>query len=73
PQQRALWTNFAAAWVAFAKTGNPNHPKIPNWPAYETAKRATMVFDNDTRVENDPRGEIRRFWDQMPVPSGPLG
>ena len=51
PQQRALWSNFAAGWVAFAKTGKPDHPKIPNWPAYETAKRSTMIFDNDTRVE----------------------
>ena len=67
PQQRALWKNFATAWVAFAKTGNPN------WPAYETSKRATMIFDNDTRVENDPQAEIRKFWDQMPLPTTPLG
>jgi len=72
-QQRALWANFAAAWVAFAKTGNPNNSKVPNWPAYETAKRATMIFDNNTRVENDPRGEIRKFWEQMQPAAGPLG
>ena len=72
-QQRALWNTFASAWVAFAKTGNPNNPQTPNWPAYETAKRATMIFDNNTRIENDPRGEIRRFWEQMPQPAGPLG
>ena len=46
---------------------------MPNWPAYEMTKRATMIFDKDTRVENDPRGEIRKFWDQMPLPSSPLG
>jgi len=73
PQQRALWAQFASAWVAMAKTGNPNNAKIPNWPAYDTAKRATMVFDNDTRVENDPRGEIRKFWESMPAPTSPLG
>jgi len=22
-----------------------------------------MVFDNIMRVENDPRGEIRKFWE----------
>jgi len=43
PEQRALWTRFASAWVALAKTGNPNCPKIPNWPAYDAAKRATMA------------------------------
>jgi para-nitrobenzyl esterase len=72
-QQRALWTTFASAWVAFAKTGNPNNPKTPNWPAYDVAKRATMIFDNNTRVENDPRGEIRKFWESMPAPAGLLG
>jgi para-nitrobenzyl esterase len=74
PQQRALWANFASAWVAFAKTGgDPNNPKIPKWPVYDATARATMVFDNDTRVENDPRGEIRKFWEQMPLPAGPMG
>jgi para-nitrobenzyl esterase len=72
-QQKALWTQFASAWVAFAKTGNPNSANIPNWPAYNTDSRATMVFDNTTRVEKDPRGEIRKFWDQMPMPTTPLG
>lgn len=73
PQQRTLWTNFASAWVAFAKTGDPNNPKIPKWPAYDATTRATMIFANETRVENDPRGEIRKFWDQMPAPAGPTG
>ena len=73
PQQRALWSRFASAWVALAKTGNPNSPKIPTWPAYDSTKRATMVFDNDTRVENDPRAEIRQFWAQMPPAAGPMG
>src|SRR5579872_1174298 len=68
PQQLALWNKFASAWVALAKTGNPNNPNLPNWPAYDDAARSTMVFDNDPRVENDPRAEIRKFWDQMPRP-----
>jgi para-nitrobenzyl esterase len=72
-RQRTLWAAFAASWVAFAKTGNPNNSKIPNWAPYETAKRATMIFDNNPRVEDDPRGDIRKFWEQMPPPAGPLG
>jgi para-nitrobenzyl esterase len=65
-QQRALWDRFASAWVAFAKTGDPNNAKTPRWPAYNAEKRATMIFDAETRVENDPRGEIRKFWADMP-------
>jgi hypothetical protein len=29
--------------------------------------RATMIFDNDVHLENDPRGEIKKFWDQIPA------
>ena len=68
-QERALWDRFAAAWVSLAKTGNPNNPKIPDWPAYDAAKRASMIFDSEVRVENDPRGEIRKFWADMPAPA----
>ena len=65
PDQRALWTRFAHTWVSMAKTGNPNNPRIPNWPAYDAATRATMIFDRELRVENDPRGEIRTFWAEI--------
>jgi para-nitrobenzyl esterase len=65
-EQRELWARFATSWVAMAKNANPNHAKIPNWPAYDANTRATMIFDREVRVENDPRGEIRRFWAEMP-------
>jgi para-nitrobenzyl esterase len=73
PQQLTLWNKFASGWVALAKTGNPNNPNLPEWRAYDATTRATMVFDNDPRVENDPRSEIRKFWEQMPRPAGPRG
>jgi len=69
-KERALWGTFASAWVSLAKTGNPNNPKTPHWPAYDEAKRATMVFDNETRVENDPRAEMRKFWQDQPARRG---
>jgi len=65
--QRALWSRFASAWVSLAKTGNPNCAEIPEWPAYDAARRATMIFDTEVRVENDPRAEIRKFWAEMPA------
>jgi para-nitrobenzyl esterase len=49
-----------------AKNANPNCSKIPNWPGYDARMRATMIFDKETRVENDPRSEIRKFWAEMP-------
>jgi para-nitrobenzyl esterase len=53
---------FASAWAAFAKTGDPNSSDsgLPEWPAFDADKRAIMVFDNESRVENDYRGDLIR-------------
>jgi para-nitrobenzyl esterase len=47
------------AWIAFARTGNPNTAKLPHWPAFNPADRPTMVFNNVSKVENDPLREQR--------------
>jgi para-nitrobenzyl esterase len=57
PELQPLADKMAGAWAAFARTGSPNHRLIPNWPAYSSSTRATMVFNNDTKVVNDPYGE----------------
>ena len=56
----ALEDKMSGAWVAFARTGNPNYKGLPNWPTYNTERRATMFFDNDCKVVNDPRREARQ-------------
>jgi para-nitrobenzyl esterase len=65
-EERALFARFSNAWVSMAKTANPNNSKIPNWPGYDAKNRATMIFDREIRLENDPRSEIRKFWAEMP-------
>ncbi len=55
-----LADRMAEAWVSFARTGNPNHAGLPDWPAFDTANRATMVFDTECRSVSDPYGEERR-------------
>ncbi|MEQ1949495.1 MAG: carboxylesterase family protein, partial [Bryobacteraceae bacterium] len=52
-----LADKMSAAWVSFARTGNPNHKGLPNWPAYASDKRATMVFNKECKVVNDPYRE----------------
>jgi hypothetical protein len=32
-----------------------------------------MIFDTDTRVESDPRSEIRKYWENMPPARGIAG
>jgi para-nitrobenzyl esterase len=63
PERFALASNMSSAWAAFARSGDPNHKGIPHWPTYTTERRATMIFDTNCRVENDPRSEERKAWD----------
>ncbi len=55
----ALADKVSDTWIAFARTGNPNNPKMPHWPAFNAKDRATMVIDNVSKVENDPLREQR--------------
>ncbi len=50
-----------AAWIAFAKTGNPNTPGLPDWPPYDRTGRATMMFNLESRIEHDPWSGVRRL------------
>ena len=54
PEAYALANKVSAAWVAFARTGDPNTSELPKWPAYSAASRDTMLFNNDSRVQQDP-------------------
>ena len=60
PDRQALADKVSAAWVAFARTGSPNHKGLPNWPAFNTSEHATMILNNECKVLNDPYGEERR-------------
>ncbi|MDE2486902.1 MAG: carboxylesterase/lipase family protein [Alphaproteobacteria bacterium] len=55
-----LARQMSAAWLAFARTGAPNAPGLPKWPAYDAKTRATMIFDLESRVQNDPLPEVRQ-------------
>ena len=57
----ALAEKMSSAWIAVARTGSPGNPKTGNWPAYGSA-RATMMFDNESKVVNDPAGAERHLW-----------
>ena len=54
------------ALLAFSRTGNPNHPGIPQWQPYTLPARQTMVFDDNTRLVDDPRGGERKLYERVP-------
>ncbi len=61
PDRQALANKVSSAWVAFARTGNPNCKELPHWDAYEAKKGATMILDNECRLANDPHGTEQRL------------
>jgi para-nitrobenzyl esterase len=63
PERFTLANMMSGAWTAFARSGDPSHEGIPPWLAYTAEKRATMIFNTECRVENDPRSEERKAWD----------
>ncbi len=63
PGRQVVADYMHGAWIAFARSGNPNTPTLPDWPAYEDERRATMIFDEACRVEYDPQSVERRLWE----------
>jgi len=55
-----LEEKMSAAWAAFARSGNPNHKGLPNWPKFDTKTRATMFLDNECKVVNNPYSAERQ-------------
>jgi para-nitrobenzyl esterase len=44
---------MAGAWVAFARTGDPNHPGMPRWEPITPERTATMIFDRVSGMRYD--------------------
>lgn len=60
---RALSQAMMDAFTGLAKTGRPGRA---DWTGYALPSRATMVFGDHIRMENDPRGWQRELWSQAP-------
>jgi len=54
-----LADKVSSGWAAFARNGNPNTSGLPHWPAYDANSRATMVFNDECKVVNDPGRDER--------------
>jgi para-nitrobenzyl esterase len=70
---RRMCDALASAFLAFAKTGDPNNSQIPQWPRFDALQRSTLVYDRNTRMERDPHGALRTLWLDMPPSAGVLG
>jgi len=69
-ETRVMTEAMANAWLAFARSGDPNHPGLPRWPAYDVASRPVMLFDAPPKLANDPFRDERMFMAKFPAMRG---
>lgn len=62
---KALSEKLMDAWIAFARTGNPNHSSIPEWASYDIEKRTTMFFGEECKAVNAAFDKERAAWDGL--------
>jgi para-nitrobenzyl esterase len=56
PERQAIADAMHAAWIAFARNGDPG------WPGYDRDRRATERFDTTVETLDDPMGDERELW-----------
>ena len=61
----ALADRISTAFATFARDGRPSHHALPHWPEFTVAERATMVFDDECVVVNDPHRLERLALDEV--------
>jgi para-nitrobenzyl esterase len=61
PAPKRMADQIAGAWIAFARTGKPDGPATPHWPAYDADKRASMIFNLKSEVVDDPYPDLRKI------------
>ncbi len=63
---RRVSETMQGALLAFARNGDPNFPDLTRWEPYDLPRRATMVFNVENRLADDPRGDERRLFSKVP-------
>ncbi len=66
PEAQGMADRLSRAFVAHARAGDPNHPDLPTWSPYDLTRRQTMIMDEPSRMEDDPRGAERRLFAAIP-------
>jgi para-nitrobenzyl esterase len=47
---------MSAAWINFARKGDPNGGKAPHWDRYELTTQPVLVFDTHSHMTSDAKG-----------------
>lgn len=65
PEAIQLASGMSTSWASFARTGNPNHKGLPDWPTFDELLVPTKIFDKECPTVNDPDGRSRRLMDSI--------
>lgn len=66
-ERKKLAEEMHHAWIRFARSGNPNTPKLPEWRAYNLEHRPVMIFNRENVLVHDPNSEERKDWENLMV------
>ncbi len=50
------------AWLMFARTGDPGHERLREWPAYEAGNRVAMILGADHGADPMTFEQACGFW-----------
>jgi para-nitrobenzyl esterase len=62
PEDHALSKTLMTYWVNFARSGNPNGPGLPTWPAFRDGHALLQIQENGQITANPPSDlQLKRF------------
>jgi para-nitrobenzyl esterase len=62
---RRLSEAMAGAWVQFARTGNPNGGRLPQWPTYGSPRYRVMAFGDEIGVGSNATSPVVDFFSRV--------
>lgn len=65
PVDLRLGDTVSSMWVQFAKTGNPNGPGLPQWPAYDPNANVLLNISDHPQAQKEPFAAALDFQDKV--------